>query len=56
MSSSFSKKICLIGIGINIPLVGLGIALGSVQMVAVAFMSGTLCYLGYRFKTDEDND
>ncbi len=46
----------MVGIGINIPLVGFGVALGSAQMVAVAFMSGTLCYLGYRFKVDENAD
>ena len=56
MKLSFVRKICLVGIGINIPLVGFGIALGSVQMVAVAFMSGTLCYLGYRFRVDENSD
>ena len=56
MNLSFVKKMCLIGIGVNIPLVGFGIALASAQMVAMAFMSGTLCYLGYRFKVDENND
>jgi co-chaperonin GroES (HSP10) len=24
--------------------------------LALAFMSGTLCYLGYRFKVDENSD
>ncbi len=56
MKLSFVKKLCLVGIGVNIPLVGFGIALGSAQMVALAFMSGTLCYLGYRFRVDEDSD
>ncbi len=56
MNPSFIKKLCLIGIGINIPLIGFGIALASAQMVAIAFMSGTLCYLGYRFRADEDSD
>ena len=56
MNLSLVKKLCLIGIGINIPLVGFGIVLASAQMVALAFMSGTLCYLGYRFKVDKDGE
>ena len=56
MSPALIKNSCLVGIGINMPLVGFGIILGSGSMVALAFMSATLCYLGYRFKASEDSD
>ena len=47
---------CLVGLGINLPLIGFGIVLGEASLVALAFMSGTLCCIGYRFKADEDSD
>ena len=56
MSPTLIKNACLIGIGVNIPLIGFGIALGSAQMVAMAFISGSLCYVGHRFKVNENSD
>tara|TARA_R110000824_G_scaffold282187_2_gene470478 strand:- start:3423 stop:3578 length:156 start_codon:yes stop_codon:yes gene_type:complete len=47
---------CLVGIGINLPLIGFGIILGEASLVVLAFMSGTLCCIGYRSKANEDND
>jgi len=47
---------CLVGLGINLPLIGFGIILGEVSLIALAFMSGTLCCIGYCFKANENGD
>ena len=48
------KALMLICIGINIPVICFGIMLNSLELTALGFISGTLCYVGYVTKKKQN--
>ncbi len=48
------KALMLVCIGINIPIICFGIMLNSMELTALGFMSSTLCYIGYRYQDEKD--
>ncbi len=41
------RAVLLVCIGLNIAITCVGIMLNSLELTAIGFMSGTLCYIGY---------
>ena len=48
------KELMLICIGINVPVICFGIMLNSLELTALGFISGTLCYIGYVTKKKQN--
>ena len=50
----YISPLMLLCIGINIPVVALGVLMNSAELTLLSFMSATLCLIGYL--THKDND
>lgn len=52
----YISPLMLLCIGINIPVVALGVMMSSAELTILGFMSATLCLIGYLAHRDKDEE